>query len=176
MVQSLSTRIAARLELLEKWNKNGVPPGVDRPRSLNTVRIWNDPAIGILAIGSKTKFTTTDPDVGVQVKKIKRLIDALNAKEGGQKASSATRKTSKRPYKPEKIRRLEAESETECLRRELSKVTGQWHEVRYHLEEKEKKARYLETINSELHDTIKELNERIQWLLRHLPGTRPRKV
>ena len=70
-------QIATRLELLQRWRADGVPEGKILPRSLNQVRCWDDPELGISKIGSPASFTTTHPEHGASVKEISALLEAL---------------------------------------------------------------------------------------------------
>lgn len=177
MGQSLSTRVAARIELMEGWVKNGIPANVkDIPSSLNGWRTWHRPDLGILRIGSKTSFTTTDPDIGTQVVRIDALMLTLNQRLGVTKRGAKPTRPSKGKYKPEKIRRLESEQERDALRAELATVSGQWHEVRNELERKAKEVESARVVNAELRVAIGAREERIQHLLRELRSAGLREV
>ncbi|WP_139317501.1 hypothetical protein [Rhizobium oryziradicis] len=169
MEQSLSTRVAARIELMEGWVKNGIPTNVkDIPSSLNGWRTWHRPDLGILRIGSKTSFTKTDPGIGIQVVRIDALMSTLNQRLGvGRRGGKPTKQT-KRSYKPEKIRRLEAERERDALKTELVVVSGQWHEARSDLERRTKELESVRVINADLRRTIREREHRIEHLLGEL--------
>lgn len=167
MGQSLSTRIASRIALITKWLKGKVPLDVnDIPHSLNGWRMYHKPELGILRIGSKTGFTTTDPDLGGEVTKLQILITALNEKLG--KDAKAESKAKKRPYTPEATRRRLAEHERDVALFDLGKVTGQWHVARDELAQMTKKVGNLEVDRQQLHSRLRERDDRIQYLLGRL--------
>lgn len=175
MGQSLSTRIATRIALIEKWVNGKVPPDLDKiPASLNGWRQFHNPALGILRIGSKTGFTTTDPDYGGQIVILQGLINALNEKRG--LAAEAAAKTKKRLYKPEATRRRLAEHERDAALLDLSKATGHWHQARHELELKTRQAAELTTTTLKLHAKIRERDDRIQFLLGRLRDVGLREV
>lgn len=177
MGQSLSTRVAARIELMEKWIRNGIPANVnDIPSSLNGWRTWHRPDLGILRIGSKTSFTTTDPSIGTQVLRIDALMSTLNQRLGVGRRGGKPTKQAKRSYKPEKIRRLEVERERDSLKTELVVVSGQWHEARSDLERRANELESARVINADLRKTIRERDDRIEHLLRELRSTGLREV
>lgn len=167
MGQSLSTRIASRIALITKWLKGKVPPAVDDiPGSLNGWRTYHKPELGILRIGSKAGFTTTDPDLGGEVTKLQILITALNEKLG--KEAKAEAKKKKRPYTPEATRRRIAEHERDAALFDLRKVTGQWHVTREELAQITKRVGNLEVDKRELQSRLREQDDRIQYLLGRL--------
>jgi len=167
MEQSLSTRIAARIALVAKWLKTQVPSDLDDiPTSLNGWRQYHKPELGILRIGSKHGFTTTDPDLGGEVAKLQVLITALNEKRG--KEAKAKSKNKRRPYKPEATRRRLAEHERDAALLDLNKVAGQWHVARDELAQMTKKVGNLEVDRRELHSKLREHDDRIQYLLGRL--------
>ena len=70
-------QIAVRLKILQRWRADGVPQDKDLPRSLNQVRCWDDPELGISSIGSAASFTTTHPEHGASVKEIAEVLEVL---------------------------------------------------------------------------------------------------
>jgi len=167
MAQSLSTRVANRIALITEWLKGKVPSDLDDiPGSLNGWRQYHKPELGIWAIGSKSRFTTTDPDLGSEIVKLQGLITALNEKRG--RNAKPKSKTRKRPYKPESSRRRLAEYERDAALSDLSKVIGQWHVARDEIAQMTKKAGNLEVEKRELQSRIKEQDDRIQYLLGRL--------
>ncbi|MGZ2455635.1 hypothetical protein [Rhizobium anhuiense] len=175
MGQSLSTRIATRIELISKWLKGKVPSGLENiPTTLNGWREYHNPELGILRIGSKAGFTTTDPDCGTQVLRLQQLIKALNAKMGVEVEKSSPSK--KRKYKPETTRRREAEHERDCALRDVKTVTGHWHVARNQLAKASKDADEYKATVLELHDKIREQDNRIQYLLGRLRSAGLREV
>ena len=46
-------RIALKLALLRRWLEEGIPEGVDCPKSLAKARVWDVPEIGAFGVGSK---------------------------------------------------------------------------------------------------------------------------
>ena len=70
-------QIQLRLDTLRGWSSNGVPSGQEIPRSLNRVRLWEDPDLGISKIGSPSSFTTTHPEHGASIEEIASLLEVL---------------------------------------------------------------------------------------------------
>jgi hypothetical protein len=62
--------ISRRLAILREWEKDGIPEGQSLPTSLNQVRTWNAPELGILPIGSAGDFTKTNSDHGKSIMRI----------------------------------------------------------------------------------------------------------
>ena len=76
--EALRQKIQVRLEILERWQDEGIPEGYKVPISLNKVRTWEDASLGIQRIGSPSSFTTNHSKYGGQVKKIAKILEALN--------------------------------------------------------------------------------------------------
>ena len=70
-------QIERRLEVLRSWALEGVPVGETLPRSLNWVRSWDSPALGISRIGSSSSFTTTHPVHGGAVRQVVEVLERL---------------------------------------------------------------------------------------------------
>lgn len=78
MRQSLSTRIAVRIQLILRWLKEGVPKDLEKiPTTLNGWREYHNPDLGVTRIGSKTSFTTTHAKLGSQILRLQGLIESL---------------------------------------------------------------------------------------------------
>ena len=75
----IQTQIALRLRVLEAWCDQGVPDCHRVPVSLNAVRTWAVPSLGILPIGSPSTFTTTHRAHGGLVKRIGDVLRDLAA-------------------------------------------------------------------------------------------------
>ena len=75
---ALRQQIQVRLEILERWRDEGIPEDYKVPISLNKVRTWEDASLGIQRIGSPSSFTTNHSKYGGQVKKIAKILEALN--------------------------------------------------------------------------------------------------
>ena len=75
--EGVRRQIRIRLETLRKWSSDGVPASQALPGSLNQLRRWEAPALGICPIGSSGSFTTTHPEHGPSVRKLSELLDAL---------------------------------------------------------------------------------------------------
>ena len=73
----VQSQIAVRLTTLQGWTIEGIPPTKELPRSLNQVRCWEDPDLGISKIGSPGSFTTKHPEHGAAVKEIAALLEVL---------------------------------------------------------------------------------------------------
>ena len=86
-------QIELRLRVLEAWLDNGAPDGQRVPASLNQVRIWQDPSLGIVQIGSSASFTTTHRVHGELVTRISQVLRDLAAQRSppplGKKKSAA---------------------------------------------------------------------------------------
>ena len=76
-LERVRRQIELRLKTLQAWSCNGVPPGKELPRSLNHVRCWEDPDLGISKIGSPASFTTKHPEHGPSVKAIAEILEVL---------------------------------------------------------------------------------------------------
>lgn len=76
--EKLTAQIQLRLEILSKWLADGVPDGHFPPSSLNKVREWNDPNLGIEKIGSPSSFTTGHPLHGRVVSRMAKILVKLN--------------------------------------------------------------------------------------------------
>ncbi|TAY99678.1 hypothetical protein [Rhizobium leguminosarum] len=177
MGQSLSARITARIDLIARWLKKGVPPDLVKiPSTLNGWREFHNPDLGILRIGSKAGFTTTDPDLGSHVLRLQGLIAALNDRMGVEAKKKEADQKKRRTYRPEATRRRLAESERDAALRDVRTVTGHWHAARHDLELKTKKEKELKAIVLDLHATVKDRDDRIQFLLGRLRGAGLREV
>ncbi|MGO7788360.1 hypothetical protein ACC703_12875 [Rhizobium ruizarguesonis] len=175
MKQSLSTRIATRIALVTKWLKTGVPPGLEGvPTTLNKWREWHKPELGIFRIGSKSGFTTKDPDFGPQVLTLQSLVSDLNEKMGLE--AQKTAKANKRHYQPEYIKRKRAEHDRDAALRDVKTIAGQWHHARHELALKTKEWESLKGTFHDLHAALRERDDRIQYLLGRLRSAGIREV
>ena len=75
--EQVQGQIAVRLEILQRWCAHGVPQDKELPRSLNQVRCWDDPELGISQIGSPASFTTKHPEHGASVAAIAEVLEVL---------------------------------------------------------------------------------------------------
>lgn len=90
-------QLERRREVLAEWVEIGVsslPAGTIVPRSLNQVRRWDVPRLGISPIGSPSSVTTTHRVHGALVRQIDRLLGELVAQRRakGRKARGVKRK------------------------------------------------------------------------------------
>ena len=92
-------QLERRREVLAEWVAIGVsslPEGTSVPRSLNQVRLWEDPRLGISPIGSPSSVTRTHRVHGAAVRQIDRLLGELAgqraARAKGRKARRSNRK------------------------------------------------------------------------------------
>ena len=90
-------QLERRREVLAEWVQIGVlslPEGTGVPRSLNQVRVWDEPRLGISRIGSPASFTTTHRVYGVVVREIARSLRELADQRAAQakKTRGAKRK------------------------------------------------------------------------------------
>ena len=74
-------QIQLRLDTLRGWSSDGIPNGQELPRSLNQVRCWDDPAVGISKIGSPGSFSTKHPEHGTSVRAIAEVLKVLLKRE-----------------------------------------------------------------------------------------------
>ncbi|WP_296097218.1 hypothetical protein [uncultured Agrobacterium sp.] len=169
MSQSLSTRIAVRIELIARWLKEGIPNDLGKiPTTLNGWREYHNPDLGVTRIGSKTSFTTTHAKLGSQVLRLQGLIENLKEAidaEADKKRSDAKRR---RVYKPESARRRLSEAERDAALKDLATVTGHWHQARHELERKSKEADELKTSVLQLNAKVDERDDRVRYLLERL--------
>jgi hypothetical protein len=79
---SLQSRVQRKREILQLWLNDGVPHDkfLSLPRSLTEARKWEDPELGIYAIGSPNNFTTRHREVGRDVQAIGALLTKLRDK------------------------------------------------------------------------------------------------
>lgn len=103
----LTAQIRLRLETLRGWLANGVPDGKLCPSSLNKVREWNDPSLGIEKIGSPSSFTSGHKTHGSDVSRIAKLITKLNIPR--------TKKNKSNPHKQLLKTRAKYEEQQESL-------------------------------------------------------------
>ena len=89
-------QIQLRLRVLEAWLDKGAPDGQRVPASLNQVRKWDNPSLGIVPIGSSATFTTTHRAHGAFVASISEVLRDLAAqrspRSAGKKKSAAQRR------------------------------------------------------------------------------------
>ena len=97
--EHVERQLERRREVLAEWVQIGVahlPEGTRVPRSLNEVRRWDDPRLGIFPIGSPSSCTTTHRVHGAVVRDIARLlrevVDRRAAPAKGRRAQAAKRK------------------------------------------------------------------------------------
>ena len=87
-------QLERRREVLAEWAKIGVsslPEGSSVPGSLNQVRLWENPRLGISRIGSPSSFTTTHRVHGAVVRDIDRLLGELAGQRAAQVKGKKTR-------------------------------------------------------------------------------------
>ena len=88
--ERLRLQIRTRLRILRKWSCDGVPAGEALPGSLNQLRCWDVPALGISPIGSSGSFTTTHSEHGPSVRKLSELLDALIERQRASQPDKAS--------------------------------------------------------------------------------------
>lgn len=88
-------QLERRREVLAEWAETGIsnlPEGVRVPESLNQVRLWDEPSLGIFRLGSPSSCTTTHRVHGAVVRDIARLLGELVE----QRAAPARARAAKR--------------------------------------------------------------------------------
>lgn len=78
--EHVDRQLERRREVLAEWVEIGfskLPEGTRVPSSLNQVRLWDEPCLGISKIGSPASFTTTHPVHGAAVRDIAGLLREL---------------------------------------------------------------------------------------------------
>ena len=87
-------QLEQRREVLAQWAETGIsslPQGTSVPVSLNQVRLWESPQLGISAIGSPSSVTTTHRMHGPVVREIDRLLADLARQRAAQDKSKQRR-------------------------------------------------------------------------------------
>ena len=92
--ERLHRQIEQRRKVLAEWAKIGVsklPEGTRVPRSLNQVRLWDEPRLGISRIGSPSSFTLKHQVHGTAVRAIAGSLSQLAAQRPEQGKAKRTR-------------------------------------------------------------------------------------
>ncbi|KAB2720572.1 MULTISPECIES: hypothetical protein [Brucella] len=155
---SVHNRILRIKYLLQEWSRTGFPSDVKLPTSLNKIREWEKPDLGIEKIGSKRDFTKTHRLWGDDVKEIDELLKSLKPQRSNRTPH----------YRSESSRRVLAQTklrENEIL---LAKVTSQWHEEREALRKASAKIEHLELSNRLLADKNSALEAQLSEARREL--------
>ena len=87
-------QLERRREVLAEWVQIGVlslPEGTGVPRSLNQVRVWDEPRLGISRIGSPASFTTTHRVYGAVIRDIAGSLRELADQRAAQGKTKTTR-------------------------------------------------------------------------------------
>ena len=79
-------QLELRLRVLESWLENAPPDGPQIPTSLNQMRQWDNPDLGIVPIGSSATVTTTHRTHGGLVSRIAKVLAALAAQRSSRPA------------------------------------------------------------------------------------------
>ena len=150
-------QMALRLELLQRWSAHGVPLDKALPRSLNQVRCWDDPELGISKIGSPASFTTKHPQHGASVKAIAEVLEVLLKRERETK-----------PKEPSLVTKLkDARRLASAFKKMLARAADQYAAITVEHDETSRHLRVarqsLESVtaeNSELRQKLRELSRR----------------
>lgn len=92
-------QLERRREVLTEWVESGVPSlpdGTTIPTSLNRVRLWDDPRLGISPIGSPASCTTTHRVYGPVVRAIDELLHELARQRPLQHAPKKTQEAKRK--------------------------------------------------------------------------------
>lgn len=115
---TVAERLARKLEVLQRFCKEGVPPGVEVPRTLGEFAMWRDEGLGLHPVASPNDVATTHPTFGELAERAQDAINKLNTK--------ATRgERSKRPTLSEENARFRDELARSHTRERM--LMGQFH-------------------------------------------------
>jgi len=167
-------RLVTIVAVLRYWKKNGVPPDVSLPKSLNGAREWVDEKWGIEGGFSNRDLNMRSPRYG----RLSRWINELIAKAGMpaetrkvEVVSSTNTPTRKRRYRSEQSRRIDAENKNIAYAEMVKNITAEWHRAR---EEKDEAVRMISKIKKEIEgelDKIVALKSENASLKRQLSST-----
>lgn len=154
-------QLERRREVLAEWVEAGVsslPDGTSVPTSLNQVRIWDNPSLGISRIGSPSSCTTTHRDYGPVVRDINALLREL---------------ARQRPVrnKPKKMREAQRKRRLAELKRSLSGAANRYavlsvvlHETQLRLRIAEQSVAAFKEENGQLRVALRKLKlELARW-------------
>jgi hypothetical protein len=165
---TVAERLARKIEVLQSFVE-GIPSGVEVPRTLNELAIWHDETLGLYPISSPNDISTKNPRFSNLVIKAQEEIDKLGAVGNGTKACRSDKGTAgggrqKRPTLAEENAKLR-DGLTRSAARE-SVLMGQFHmkdweidRMRRDIASKESQIRQLNEQNRLLTQRIHDLEE-----------------
>ncbi|SEI19621.1 hypothetical protein [Tardiphaga sp. OK245] len=166
---SIGKRINRKLEVLQEWERSGIPIGQMLPASLAEVRTWSQPSLGVQAIGSPSDFTTTHPQHGNSIKAIWASLERLKAKYlllGGVALGGFAKEAAATTHLAGLERRI-AEGEERLVH-----VASQWTMTKQALESEKRRAQSFAQMVTRKDEIISEKNEEIAELQRQLKSRR----
>ena len=163
--QTVQQRIERRLEVLQEWLREGIPPNKVVPKSLKAARVWNDAELGILPIVSPNEFTTTHNLYGKQVRDVAGLLTALKNRFGKPKKQLAS-----------SVATTMVKFDRKAFDRQLEAAVSQWHSERDQQLHEKKRADAAEMRSIMLLEENKEKDKLIADLRRQLAALKGLKV
>lgn len=163
--QTVQQRIERRLEVLQEWLREGVPPDKLVPKSLKAARVWNDAELGILPIVSPNEFTTTHKVYGKLVRDTADLLTTLKNQFGKSKRQLASTPAT-----------TTVKFDRKTFDRQLEAAVSQWHSERDQQVHEKKRADAAEMRSVMLLEENKQKDELISDLRRQLAARRGLKV
>ena len=152
--EHIQRQLERRREVLAGWAELGdssLPDGTSVPVSLNQVRLWDDPRLGISRIGSPSSFTTTHRVHGAVVRDIDRLLGEL----AGQRAAPVTRKKTRLAKRHCRLAVLESSLSGAANR--YAVLSEELHETKLQLRVAEQSVGAFKHENSELRSELRNL-------------------
>lgn len=165
----IGKRIKRKLEVLQEWERSGIPIGSAIPASLSEVRAWSEPSLGIQSIGSPSDFTTTHPEHGHLVQEIWDVLERLRGKYvrlGNAPTASAPAETA------EAIQLASLEGKLAEGERRLIQLASQWTMTRNALEREQRRTSAFVKMITRKDQIIAEKNDEIAELQRQLNARR----
>ena len=152
-LERVRTQIQLRLDTLHAWTCDGIPSAKQLPRSLNQVRCWEDPDLGISKIGSSGTFTTKHTEHGASVVAIAEVLEVLLKRDRETK-----------PKEPSFATQLKDERRgSAALKKTLENAASGYAAMTVRLEETSRDLRVtrqsLDSANARISDLVRELEE-----------------
>lgn len=157
---SVETRVQTRLEVLKRWQKDGLPFGAKIPDSLTAVRLWHDPDLKILRISSPNEFTRNHPRFGEQIREIDSILATLKVRYETPGAEDPPKQTPR-----------ESRLDPEALEKQLQSAASQWHTERSKRQAAERRAAAAESRNIMLKKDLEARENLIADLTSQAAGT-----
>ena len=151
-------QIAARLELLQRWRADGVPEDRVLPRSLNQVRCWDDPDLGISRIGSPASFTTKHREHGASVRAIAEVLEVLLKREREAKPKEPSLASQ---LKDERRRSAALKKMFACAADQYAAIVVEFEEISRELRVTRQSLESVTAENSELRQEVRDRSRRL---------------